>query len=231
MWGTVGILYNTEMVTEEVDSWDILWNEKYDNQIIMQNSIRDCLAVALVRNGYSINTRNTDELQKAKQDLIAQKKLVYAYYVDETKEVMANNGAALAVVWSGDAAYAIEKNDKLAYALPKEGTNFWFDSLVIPKNAPNYELAMKFVDFMCRPEIAKMNLEYIYYSTPNEGAVDLLDEEYTSDEVIFPDMNYVNTKCEIFKDLGDDLDYLDQDCGNRHHFVLFRYRGPTHNLG
>lgn len=203
MWGTVGILYNTEKVTEPVTSWNILWDEKYAGQIIMQNSIRDCIAVATCKNGFDINTRVESELQKAKQDLIDQKPLVFAYYVDETKDQMANNAAALSVVWSGDAAYAIAKNDKLAYALPEEGTNYWFDAMVIPKNAPNYDLAVKFIDFMCRPEIAKMNLEYIYYSTPNVGAIELLDEEYTSDETIFPDMEYIRTKCAVFRDLGE----------------------------
>lgn len=211
MWGTIGILYNTEMVTEEVKSWNILWDEKYKGQILMQDSERDCFAAALAKNGLSINTTDDAELTKAKNDLLAQKPLVYGYYVDETKELMANNAAALAVMWSGDAAYAMEKNDKLDYALPEEGTNKWFDSIVVPKNAPNKELAMKFIDFLCRPDIAAKNVEYIYYSTPNKGAEEYLDEEMLNDHVIFPpDMDYINNKCEVMKNLGADRQkYLD----------------------
>ncbi len=204
MWGTIGILYNTEKVTDPVDSWNILWNEKYSGQILMQDSERDAFAVALAKNGFSINSKNDSELEIAKNDLMAQKPLVYGYYVDETKELMANNTAALAVVWSGDAAYAIEKNDKLDFALPKEGTNKWFDAIVVPKNAPNKELAMKFIDFLCRPEIAAKNVAYIYYSTPSNAAAQYLDEEMLNDHVVFPpDMDYIDNKCEVMVDLGD----------------------------
>ena len=202
-WGTIGILYNTEMVTEEVKSWDILWDAKYSGQILMQDSERDSFAVALAKNGFSINSKNDDELEIAKNDLLAQKPLVYGYYVDETKELMANNAAALAVMWSGDAAYAMEKNDKLDFALPEEGTNKWFDAVVIPKNAPNYDLAVKFIDFLCRPEIAAMNISYIYYSTPNAGAAEHLDQEMLDDYVVFPpDKDYIDNKCEVMVDLG-----------------------------
>src|SRR5690606_31448288 len=99
MWGTFGIVYNKNMVSEEVDSWDILWNEKYKDQILMLDSQRDSIAVALKKLGYSMNSRNVDELQKAKEELIKQKSLVYAYVGDEVKDMMVGEEAALAVVW------------------------------------------------------------------------------------------------------------------------------------
>ena len=125
MWGTVGILYNTTMVETPLDSWDILWDEKYDDQIIMLNSQRDSLAVALKRLGYSMNTRDVGELEEARDELILQKPLVYAYLGDQVKDTMIAGEAALAVVYSGDAVYMIRENPDLAYAFPKEGTNLW----------------------------------------------------------------------------------------------------------
>ena len=115
MWGTLGILYNTNLVDDPVDSWDILWNPKYAKQILMLDSQRDSIGVALLKLGYSINTLNPDELVAAGEILKEQKPLVLAYVVDEGKDKMVSGEAALAVVWSGDAAYAIEENPDLAY--------------------------------------------------------------------------------------------------------------------
>ena len=135
LWGTVGILYNKTMVTEPVDSWSILWDEKYKKQIIMSDSERDSIGVTLKMLGYSMNTKNIDELEEAKQKMIEQKPLVLAYLVDEAKDMMVAESAAMAVVWSGDALIAMGENENLAYAIPKEGTNYWFDCMVIPSTS------------------------------------------------------------------------------------------------
>lgn len=208
MWGTVGIIYNKKMVDDVVDSWDILWNEKYQGQILMLDSQRESIGVALKKLGYSMNTRNMDELEAAKEELIKQKPLVYAYVGDEVKELMVGEEAALAVVWSGDAVAMIRENENLAYAIPKEGSNIWFDNMVIPKNAPNKELAEEFINFMNRPEIAARNAEYIGYSTPNTQALELLPEELKNSDVAYPsDKAIENT--EIFLDVKDVLTIYD----------------------
>lgn len=199
MWGTVGIIYNKTMVDEKVDSWDILWEEKYKDQIIMLNSQRDTFAVALLKLGYSMNTRDYDELVKAKDELIKQKELVYAYQGDEVKDTMISGDAALAVVWSGDAVTMIDENEDLKYVIPKEGTNLWFDSLVIPKNAENKENAERFINFLTRPDIAARNVEYIGYSTPIFEARELLSEEQRNSETSYPDEKILENT-EIFKD-------------------------------
>ena len=160
MWGTVGIIYNKTMVDDVVDSWDILWNEKYEGQIFMLNSQRDTLAVALLKLGYSMNTRNINELEEAKQELIKQRPLVEAYLGDEVKDAMVGGEAAFAVVWSGDAVAMIRDNPDLEYVIPKEGTNLWFDSMVIPSTAKNKEGAEAFINFMSRPDIAARNTDY-----------------------------------------------------------------------
>ena len=208
MWGTVGIIYNKTMVDDVVDSWDILWNEKYKGEIVMLNSQRDTIAVSLKRLGYSMNTRNIDELEKAKEDLIKQKPLVLAYMGDEVKDAMVSGEAALAVVWSGDAVAMIRDNPDLAYSIPKEGTNLWFDAMVVPKNAKNKEGAELFINFLARPDIAAMNAEYIGYSTPITEALDLLPDEITKDEVGYP-TNLDEIDKEIFKDPLDIIQIYD----------------------
>ncbi len=202
MWGTVGILYNTTMVDEPVDSWGILWDEKYVNNVFMLDSIRDSMGITLRYLGYSMNTRDILALEAAKDKLIEQKQagIVKAYQVDETKDKMVMNEAALAVMWSGDAQYAIDLNPDLAYAIPKEGSNVWVDCMVIPKDAKNKVNAEKFIDFLCRPDIAQKNCETIWYSSPNSGAIELMGEEYTSNSVMNPAAEDL-ANCEYFNDI------------------------------
>ena len=166
MWGTVGILYNTKMVDEEVDSWDILWNEKYAGQIWQYDSVRDAIAVSRLRLGYDINTRNADEVDQAKDELIKQIPLLKGLGTDDIRTSMKNNKAALAVIYSGDAFDASVENEDLAYVVPKEGSNVWFDNVVIPKTAKNVEAALAFINFINDANLAARNTEYIYYSTP-----------------------------------------------------------------
>ena len=176
-FGTVGILYNKTMVSDPVESWSILWDEKYTDNILMQDSVRDAFMVALKLNGYSMNTLDESQLQTAKNSLIEQKPLVQAYVIDQVRDKMIGDEAALGVIYSGEAIYTQRENENLEYVVPKEGTNVWIDSWVIPKNAPNKENAEKFIDFMCREDIALMNFEYITYSTPNVAAQALIEDE------------------------------------------------------
>lgn len=207
-WGTVGILYNTTMVNEPVTSWSILWDEKYADNILMQNSVRDAMMVALKLNGYSMNTLNETELAKARDALIEQKPLVQAYVIDQVRDKMIGGEAALGVIYSGEAIYTQRENPDLEYVIPEEGTNVWIDSWVIPKNAPNRENAEKFIDFMCRGDIALLNFEYITYSTPNTAARELIeDEDIRNSKIAFPDLSQYNN-LETFIYLGEEGDEL-----------------------
>ncbi len=209
MWGTVGIIYNTTMVDRDLSAWADLWDKEFAGEIIMLNSQRDTLAVALKKLGYSMNTRSVEELEEAKKELIAQKPLVYAYLGDEVKDVMIGGEASIAVVWSGDAAAMIEEDPNLKYVIPTEGTNLWFDAMVIPKNAENKEDAEKFINFMTRPDIAAMNADYIGYSSPIPEAIKLLPEEVQNSEVAYPsDEKLENT--EIFMDPKDIIGEYDR---------------------
>ena len=214
-WGTVGILYNKTMVDEPVDSWSILWNPKYKDNILMQDSVRDAFGVTLKYLGYSLNSTDLDELTEAKNLLIEQKPLVQAYVIDQVRDKMIGNEAALGVIYSGEAIYTQKENPNLEYVIPKEGSNIWIDSWVIPKNAEHKENAEKFINFLCRPDIALMNFEYITYSTPNEAARELIeDESIRNSEIAFPDLSKYDN-LETFQYLGTEADQVYGDLWNK----------------
>lgn len=207
-WGTVGILYNKTMVDEPVTSWSILWDEKYAGEILMQDSVRDAFMVALMMKGYSCNTLDEKELREATDLLIAQKPLVQAYVIDQVRDKMIGGEAALGVIYSGEAIFTQRENPDLEYVIPEEGSNVWIDGWVIPKNAPNVENAEKFINFMCRDDIALMNFKYITYSTPNVAAQALIeDEEIRNSKIAFPDLSQYDN-LEAFKYLGTEGDAL-----------------------
>jgi spermidine/putrescine transport system permease protein len=207
-FGTVGILYNKTMVTESVDSWSILWDEKYRDNILMQDSVRDSLGITLKSLGYSLNSTDLDELTAAKKLLIEQKPLVQAYVVDQVRDKMIGNEAAIGVIYSGEALYTMSQNPDLEYVIPKEGSNLWIDAWVIPNNAKHKENAEAFINFLCRPDIAKLNFDYITYSIPNSAARELIeDEDLRNSTIVFPDPEDL-VKCETFQFLGTENDIL-----------------------
>lgn len=207
-WGTVGILYNKTMVSEPIDSWSVLWDEKYEDNILMQDSVRDAFMVPLKLKGYSLNSLDTAQLNEAKDMLIEQKPLVQAYVVDQVRDKMIGNEAAIGVIYSGEAIYTQRENSDLEYVIPKEGSNVWIDSWVIPKNAPNLSNAEKFIDYMCRGDIALKNFDYITYSTPNAAARELIeDEDIRNSEIAFPDLSK-HPNLETYLYLGEDGDEI-----------------------
>ncbi len=219
-WGTVGILYNTKLVEElglePPSKWSDLWDPAYEGEILMQDSVRDAFMVALKSLGYSMNTENPEELARARDLLIAQKPLVQAYVIDQVRDKMIGGEAAVGVIYSGEMLYIQDEvanlglDYSLEYVIPQEGTNLWFDSWVIPINARNRENAEKWIDFLCRPDIAKMNFDYITYSTPTRAAKAMLDEEVQNNKAIFPDMDKL-VNSEVFRYLGDAVDSIYND--------------------
>ena len=201
-WGTMGILYNKTMVSEKPTSWKVLWDEQYADSILMLNSSRDTIAITLKALGYPLNSTDEAQLEEAKDALIEQSPMVLAYVVDEVKDKMIAGEAAIALVWSGDATYCMSENEDLDYVIPEEGSNIFFDAFCIPANAKNVSGAEKFLDYLCDPEIAKHNFEYVGYAIPNQGAIDLLGEEYLSSPVSNPPQELLD-KCEIFEYLGE----------------------------
>ena len=210
--GTVGILYNKKMLDKlgvpYPTKWADLWNPKLKGEILMQDSVRDAFMVALKKEGHSMNTVSDAELDEALQDLIKQKPLVQAYVVDQVRDKMIGEEAAVGVIYSGEILYVqgeLEGTDvEIDYAIPEEGTNVWFDGWVIPWNAKHKENAEKWMNFLCRPDIAAKNFEYITYPTPNVGALALLDKSYTENKAVFPDMKEVLKKGEVYTYLGEE---------------------------
>lgn len=201
-WGTMGIVYNKTKVKEPVDSWNALWNSKYKGQILMIDSPRDTIGITLKKLGYSLNTKNPDELKKAEDELIKQKPLVKSYEVDTYKDQMIAEEASMSLAWSMDAMLLIRENPNLAYAIPKEGTNLWFDSMAIPVTSKHKKEAELFINYMLRPEVAMKNAEYIKISTPNVEAMKLLPEEVRTNKYLYPDGD-VFKNGEVFTDLGE----------------------------
>lgn len=206
-WGTVGILYNKTMVNEPIDSWGVLWDSKYENNIIMMNSQRDAIGITLKYLGYSLNELDPAALSAAKQKLIDQCPLVLTWVVDEVKDKMIGGEAALALVYAGDAVYCKGFNTDLEYVIPKEGSNIFFDSMCIPANCKNKAGGEKFIDFMCRPDIAARNAEYIGYSSPSTAARELMGEA-GNDTTAYPDITKYDL--EIFSSLGDKTKVYDE---------------------
>ena len=198
LWGTVGILYNTTMVTDPVDSWVILWNPKYSQKIFMQDSQRDSMMVALIKLGYSQNTTDQSQIDEAMNLLIEQKPLVLGYLVDEVKDKMVQGEGALAVVWSGEAVDAMSMNSDLSYIIPQEGSNRWVDAMVIPKSAKNVSAAEKFINFMLRDDIMLMNAEETGYSITSETAMKLLDDDLRNNKAAYPTDEMLK-RCEVFE--------------------------------
>lgn len=195
-WGTLGILYDTTKVKEPVDSWNVLFDGEYSGEIVMQNSMRDMFMLALKALGYSLNSSDEKELKEAQELLLKQKPDVQAYLVDEARDEVVAGNATMAVVYSGEAYLGHQYNENLAYVIPKEGSNVWLDSWCVTKYCDNMDAAQKFLDFLCREDIAQKNFEYIYYSTPNEVVIESLSEEDRADEALVPSDD-ATKNCEV----------------------------------
>lgn len=203
-WGVVGIVYNTTMVDGEVDSWEALWDPAYSGKILMFNNSRDAYAIASKKLGLSLNPASEDEVTQATEELKSQKNLVQAYVMDEIFDKMEGGEAALAPYYAGDALTMIDENPDLAFAIPKEGTNYFIDAMCIPKGCKNKEAAEMFINFMCETDIALANTEFIGYSSPQVEAIELLPEELKNSPIMYPSEEKL-TNTEVFEVLPEDI--------------------------
>lgn len=206
MWGTLGILYDKTKVTGETFTWNTLFDSKYKNNVLMKNDMRDALGVALKSLGYSFNSTSEKELAAAKDKLTAQKGNILGYVNDEGMDKMIAGEAAMALMYSGDAAYCISENENLDFAIPSEGSNLFFDSMVIPKTSIHTKEAELFINFMCETGTATKNVEEIGYSTPQTGAYENLEDEVKG-SFAYPDEETLG-KAEIYKYLGEETTKL-----------------------
>ena len=187
-WGTVGLLYNTKYVDEaDVTGWELLWNEKYAGKILMFGNSRDAFGIAQYRLGYDVNTTDEAELRACAELLKQQKPLLQQYVMDEIFATMQNEEAWIAPYYAGDCLVMMENNENLAFYLPEnQGFNLFIDAMCIPSCAKEKEAAELFINFLCDPEIAGANMDWICYSTPLSAAKEYMDPETVSDPVSYP---------------------------------------------
>lgn len=212
-WGTVGIIYDTTMVDippEEID-WDLLWNEDYADQILMFDNPRDAFAIAEIMEGFSLNTEDFDELEQAAMKLRRQKKIVQGYVMDEVFDKMGAGDALIAPYYAGDALTIMEDNEDLDFVVPKSGTNLFIDAMCIPTTARQKEAAEMYINFMCEPDIAYSNIDFICYSTPHKAAYEMLDEEVRNSHVSYPDQEFIGANTSVFVNLSNEANQKMQD--------------------
>lgn len=205
-YGTVGLLYKKDTVDSSVvSSWDCLWDPTYEDEIIMENSVRDSFAPALISLGYSLNETDEGHLKEALEVLKKQKQdgIVYAYYVDETSDSMINEEASIALCYSGEAALAMRENDNLGYSVPEEGSNLWIDSWFVPKSCSNQKYALQFLNFLCKEDIAEKNFEFVQYASPITSVVEKQKDDVKNNEAVNPGADTIK-RCEIFTALSDE---------------------------
>lgn len=186
-WGTLGIIYNDQKVAaKDVQHWRQLWNPRLKNNVMLIDSARDVFAMALITQGHSVNTTNYRQLKQAQNLLKKMTPNVKAIIADEMKMYMEQDEAAVGVTYSGDAREMMAVNHHLHYVVPSEGSNIWFDNMVIPKAAQNKAAAYQFINFMLEPHNAAQNAQYVGYATPNKAAQKLLPKKVTADAAFYP---------------------------------------------
>ena len=190
-WGTVGIIYNTKYVDEaDVTGWELMWNEKYEDRILMFDNSRDAFGIAQFLLGEDINTTDKAVLDKAAKKLKEQKPVLQQYVMDQIYSTMENEEAWIAAYYAGDCMTMIENNPDLAFYLPEsQGFNLFIDSACIPTCAKEKEAAELFINFLCDPKISAANMDWVCYSTPISEAKQYLSEEMVNDPVAYPDEN------------------------------------------
>ena len=186
-WGTVGIIYNTKYVdAADVGGWELLWNEKYAGKILMFGNSRDAFGIAQYLLGYDVNTTDDAELQACADKLIEQRPLVQQYVMDEIFDLMENEEAWIAPYYAGDYLLMADENPDLAFYHPSQGFNFFIDAMCIPSCAQNKEAAETFINFLCDPEIAGGNMDWIGYGTPESAAKEYMDPDMVNSEIAYP---------------------------------------------
>ncbi|MBQ7288224.1 MAG: spermidine/putrescine ABC transporter substrate-binding protein [Clostridia bacterium] len=184
--GMVGLIYNETMIDEVPDSWGVMWDEKYKNNVLTFNNPRDAFAIAQFYLGQDINSTNQADWDKAAEKLKEQKPILQSYVMDEVFDKMEGEEAAIAPYYAGDYLSMAENNENLKFVYPKEGTNIFVDSICVPKNAQNFDAAMLYINFLLEAQIALQNAEYIYYATPNAAVLELDDYSLKDNEYLYP---------------------------------------------
>ncbi len=208
-FGIVSLIYNKKFVKEDPKNidWDILWNKKYKNKILMFDNPRDALAIAQIKLGYGLNSTEEEVWKSAYNELKKQKELVQGYVMDQISDKMVNEEAFIAPYYLGDALKLREKNKNLGVVIPKSGTNKFLDLMCIPENANHPREALEYINFLCSPKISKANCEHIQYFSPIGGLnnIDRVENVENLSKIFEKDFT------KIFTDLPEDINVLLKD--------------------
>ena len=207
-FGTMGIMYDQRKIKgSQLSMWQDLWNKKYEDLMVLPDSMRDLMAIALKKNGYSINSQSKEHIAKAGASLEEQKPLVYKYANDSARDMVLGGAVPFAVVWSGEVLYSREENSNIQYVIPKEGTEAFMDSWVIPQRAMNKGNALKWMNFLMREDIALKNFEYLYFAIPNKAVIKEVSKNPQDEEILFP-RDEILSKCEFLKPIPPKVEDL-----------------------
>jgi spermidine/putrescine transport system substrate-binding protein len=203
MWGASGIGINAKVVdARTVKSWNDLWNPKFKGKVLLMDDVRDAFGMSLRSLGFSCNDTNPDHIKKAYERLKVLKPSVKVFNSDSPRQPFLNNEVVIGQIWGGEVYQANKENKDIQFIYPKEGAVFWIDSMAVPKNARNLANAFAFINFLCRPDVAKKNCEFIGYATANVKAQQMLDPRTRNHKAVYPDQDAVK-KGEFQSDVGD----------------------------
>lgn len=201
-WGVIGILYNKNYV-EKPQSWSDLWDERYSGKVLMYNNSRDAIGISLIKNGYSVNTVDAQQLTQAAADVEKLKGNLQAFVSDEIFNLMESESAYITPAYGGDALAMIEENENLAYSIPEEGTNMFVDAMCVVKGSKNKANAEKYIDFLCREDIAELNRAETCYSTPHQDVYDNMESEIRDELLAYPTDDILD-KTQVYSNLPKD---------------------------
>ena len=206
-WGVVGLFYNTDYIEEEITSWSSLWDDRYAGKILMFDNPRDSFAIAQLLLGQSLNTTEESDWLEAAALLKQQKPMVQAYVMDRIFDKMESEEAWIAPYYSGDAAILVDNSDNIRFVVPREGTNYFVDAMCIPATSGHKAEAEAYINFLCDPEIAGANMDYVGYSTPETAAKAYMDPEIVENPVHYPDGETL-ARTQVFVNLPEETSRL-----------------------
>ena len=205
-WGVVGVFYNTDHI-QEVTSWESLWDDEYAGKILMFDNPRDSFAIAQFLLGQNVNTIDPEDWQAAAELLKQQRPILQGYVMDQIFDKMENGEAWIAPYYAGDAAILVDNSENISFAVPEEGTNFFVDAACVPRTSDHQAEAEEYINFLCDPEIAGANMDYVGYSTPETAAKAYMDPEIVESPVHYPDGETL-ARTQVFVNLPEETSRL-----------------------
>jgi spermidine/putrescine transport system substrate-binding protein/spermidine/putrescine transport system permease protein len=200
-WGTTGLAYRADLVQENVDSWDVLFDPRYAGHIELLDDMREVFGMALKKLGYSLNSTDPGQIRQARDLLIRQKPLVKGYNSSNFEQDLAAGDAWLAQAYNGNLTFVMRDEPRIRYVIPKEGCTISVDCACIPRNAPHKELAMEFMNYFHRPEVAAEFVNDCGFNTPNPASAQFVERWIRDEPAIFPSTASLD-RCEFMRDVG-----------------------------